>query len=183
MSACVTAIGDGRAVLRFSLEGADFDAALAEAGEYDGKVTIRDIRVTKAPVLAELLDAISVVGLLAQLNGPGIHFATVSGDFRLTPAALQISNGAAVGPSLGVSAAGVYDLARGTVSLQGTISPIYMINSIGRIFARKGEGLFGFNYRLSGAAARPSVSVNPLSILTPGMFRELFRTAPPRIAE
>lgn len=33
LSASVTAIGDGRAVLCFSLEGADFDAALAEAGE------------------------------------------------------------------------------------------------------------------------------------------------------
>lgn len=155
----------------------------AAPGEYDGKLAIRDIRVTDAPVLAELLDAISVVGLLAQLNGPGIHFANVSGDFRLTPTALQITNGAAVGASMGISAAGVYDLARGTVSLQGTVSPIYVINSIGRIFARKGEGLFGFNYRLSGAAARPSVSVNPLSILTPGMFREIFRAAPPRIAE
>jgi S-adenosylmethionine:tRNA ribosyltransferase-isomerase len=33
LSASVTAIADGRALLRFSVEGADFDAALAEAGE------------------------------------------------------------------------------------------------------------------------------------------------------
>jgi len=36
------------------------------------------------------------------------------------------------------------------------------------------------NYELTGQAANPRVSVNPLSVFTPGMFRELFRRAPPR---
>ena len=32
---------------------------------------------------------------------------------------------------------------------------------------------------LTGPATSPVVSVNPLSVLTPGMFREIFRAAPP----
>jgi hypothetical protein len=65
--------------------------------------------------------------------------------------------------------------------MQGVISPIYLLNGIGALFTRKGEGLFGFNYRLQGNAKDPKVSINPLSILTPGMFREIFRAAPPKL--
>ena len=61
----------------------------------------------------------------------------------------------------------------------GVISPVYFLNAIGSIFSRRGEGLFGFNYRIAGSTADPKVSVNPLSILTPGMFREIFRANPP----
>ena len=54
---------------------------------------------------------------------------------------------------------------------------------IGSLLPRKGEGLFGFNYTLRGPSAAPQVSVNPLSLLTPGMFREIFRRPPPRISQ
>ena len=42
------------------------------------------------------------------------------------------------------------------------------------------EGLFGFNYTMTGTPDDVSVRVNPLSILTPGMFREIFRAPPPK---
>jgi len=155
----------------------------AAPGEYNGRMTIRNTRVKGAPVLAELLSAISVVGILQLLDGEGLTFSEVSADFILTPNALQISRGSAIGTSLGISLAGVYDLKANRVDMQGVISPIYLLNSVGSFLTRKGEGLFGFNYRLSGDAAAPSVGVNVLSILTPGMFREIFRRPPPEIAE
>lgn len=151
--------------------------------DYDGTLSIRQFRVTDVPALAELLDAISVVGLLNQLNGPGLLFSDVSGDFRLTPDAVEISGGSAVGPSLGISGAGTYRSAGQVLDLTGTISPVYLLNGIGQIFSQRREGLFGFNYHLSGPASDPTVSVNPLSILTPGMFRELFRSAPPKLSQ
>ncbi|MCU9849722.1 AsmA-like C-terminal region-containing protein [Defluviimonas sp. WL0024] len=150
------------------------------SGAYDGAVRIANIRVVDAPVLAALLDAVSVVGLLTQLSGPGILFSNVAGEFHLTPDAVDIRSGAATGPSLGISASGRYETAAKRMDLQGTVSPIYMLNGIGQIFSRQGEGLFGFNYRLAGNADAPRVSVNPLSILTPGMFREIFRSSPPK---
>ena len=54
------------------------------------------------------------------------------------------------------------------------------VNSIGQIFTRKGEGLVGFTYTMRGPSANPQVAVNPLSALTPGMFREIFRAPPPK---
>lgn len=63
------------------------------------------------------------------------------------------------------------------------VSPVYLLNGIGAIFTRKGEGLIGFNYQLTGPSAKPKVSVNPLSALTPGLFREIFRRPPPQVPD
>ncbi len=152
-----------------------------QPGHYQGKVTGQGFRVRNAPVLAELLSAISVVGILEQLNGEGLVFNDADAEFRLTPAAIEVTRSAAVGASMGVSMAGVYNVATKRLDMQGVISPIYILNGIGAVLTRKGEGLFGFNYHLGGTSENPSVSVNPLSILTPGMFREIFRRPAPRI--
>jgi hypothetical protein len=58
-----------------------------------------------------------------------------------------------------------------------------MLNGIGGIFTRQGEGLFGFNFTLTGTTSAPDVGVNPLSVLTPGMFREIFRRPPPKVSQ
>lgn len=167
-----------------SARGGDLDLTLmpqAEPGTYAGKATITDVRVRNDNVLTELLNAISVVGLLDQLQGDGITFSLAEADFQLTPQAVTIFNGSAVGASLGVSLAGVFRTADKALNMQGVVSPIYMVNGIGSLLTRRGEGLIGFNYDLKGTSQNPAVSVNPLSILTPGMFREIFRQAPPQV--
>ena len=116
------------------------------------------------------------------MNGPGLLFNEVEGVFRLTPTAVEITRASAVGPSLGLSVAGVVDMGRALLNLQGVASPIYVVNSIGQVISRKGEGVFGVNYEMTGPIAQPDVSVNPLSFLTPGMFREIFRKPAPRLA-
>jgi len=152
-------------------------------GNYDGQLAVRDLRVQDAPVLAELLSAVSVIGLLEQLGGEGLLFNTVDGRFTLSPDRVEIVEAAAMGASLGVSMSGAYGLKSGRMELRGVVSPIYMVNALGQIVSRRGEGLFGFNYTISGTAKAPAVSVNPLSILTPGIFREIFRSDPPRVTQ
>jgi hypothetical protein len=36
------------------------------------------------------------------------------------------------------------------------------------------EGMFAVNYRVSGPASGPTLSVNPLSAVTPGFLRKIF---------
>ena len=148
-------------------------------GEYNGRAKIGTVRVKNASVLAELLSAISVIGLLEQLNDSGLVFTQADAEFRLTPDAVEVTRGSAIGASLGVSMAGVYQSGSRRLQMQGVVSPIYLLNGIGSFLTRKGEGLFGFNYKIGGTADAPKISVNPLSILTPGMFRELFRKPAP----
>ena len=149
------------------------------SGHYDGAVKIGALRVVDANVLAELLSLISVVGLLEQLGGPGIQFNEAQANFVMTPDAVQVVRSSAVGASLGVSMAGIYHADSARLDMDGVVSPIYLLNGVGAFLTRRGEGFFGFNYRLTGTAEEPNIAVNPLSILTPGMFREIFRAPPP----
>ncbi|MGJ8604918.1 MAG: hypothetical protein ACSHXH_12400 [Marivita sp.] len=166
-----------------TVAGGDMTLALApvsgQPGSYDGALDVANARLRDAPAIASMLDAISIVGLLDQLEGPGILFTEVEARFRLTPDRLYLTRSSATGPSMGISMDGTYALGTGTLDLQGVLSPIFFLNGIGSIFTRKGEGLIGFNFNLTGPASQPNVSVNPLSALTPGMFREIFRRPAP----
>ena len=154
-----------------------------DAGTFDGDLLVRDLRVRDAPAIAALLDSISVVGLLRQLDGQGLAFDEVDATFRLTPSQVILTQSSAVGPGLGISLDGIYTLASKQIDFQGVVSPFYLLNGIGAFLTRKGEGLIGFNFNLTGTAAAPVVSVNPLSAFTPGMFREIFRRAPPEVTQ
>ena len=70
----------------------------------------------------------------------------------------------------------------GAIALNGAVAPLYQLNSalgaapiIGDILVgRKGEGILALSYSVSGERASPNVVVNPLSPLTPGIFRQMF---------
>ncbi len=182
--------GDAGGVLRSArlmerVRGGDLRLWLVPTGDgpghYDGRLVVEDARLRDAPAMAELLSALSIVGLLEQLGGQGIAFTEVEARFRLTPGQLILSHASAFGPSLGLSLNGFYDIARQRMDLQGVLSPLYLVNGVGSLFSRKGEGLFGFNFTLKGDKDAPEVGVNPLSVLTPGLFREIFRRPPPEL--
>ena len=173
--------------------GGSFALRLVPTGtprSYDGTLQIRDTRVRDAPTLAELISAVSVVGLLEQLSGEGLYFSDVDAQLSLTPGAVTVRKGSAIGPSIGLSMEGVYDTTQERLAMQGVFTPVYMLNGMleqtrlfGGIFGRdRGEGVFGFNYELRGPTDAPEVTVNPLSGLAPGFLRELFRRPPPTVA-
>lgn len=163
------------------IAGGEMDLVLlpvGAAGSFEGDLKVTDVRVRNAPGIAALLNAVSVVGLINELNGDGIYFDTVQADFALTPDRLILREGSAVGASMGLSMDGLYGLESNNIAMQGVITPVYLLNGIGSLISRRGEGLIGFNYSLSGPARDPEVSVNPLSALAPGAARDLFRTRP-----
>ncbi|SFR48136.1 AsmA-like C-terminal region-containing protein [Litoreibacter janthinus] len=153
-------------------------------GQFEGSLTVTNTRVKKAPALADLLAALSVIGLLEQLTGDGILFTNTEARFLLTPGGVTLRSSSAVGPSMGITMDGIYNTGTRRMDMRGVVSPIYAVNGLfGALFApRKGEGLFGFNYTLKGSADGPKVGVNPLSVLTPGIFREIFRQPPPKLS-
>ncbi|WP_101068129.1 AsmA-like C-terminal region-containing protein [Roseovarius salinarum] len=167
-----------------SAEGGSMELVLVPAGapgSYNGQLEAEDVRLRDAPALAALLNALSIVGLLEQMvSGEGILLGQVMARFELTPDQLRLLSSSATGPSLGISMDGYYDMGTGMMNMQGVFSPLYFVNAIGSIFTRRGEGLVGFNYNLTGPAESPRVEVNPLSLFTPGMFREMFRRSPPQ---
>ena len=84
-----------------------------------------------------------------------LDVAEVDAEFRLTPEQLIVTRSSAIGPSMGLSMDGYYDLATRGMDLQGVLSPIYILNGIASIIGRKGEGFIGVNFNLKGNADRP----------------------------
>ncbi len=163
-------------------QGGSFDLTLLPTGAegtWDGSLAVNMLRVRDAPALASLLNAISVVGLLQQMAGQGLVFDEVLADFRIAPDRITVLSSSAVGAGLGISLDGIYTMADNRMDFQGVISPFYLINAVGAVLTRRGEGLIGFNFTLRGPLGQAAVAVNPLSVLTPGMFREIFRRPPP----
>lgn len=152
-------------------------------GEYDVDLTIKNTRIQDAPAMAALLNAISLVGLLDEMAGQGIFFSSIDSKMRLTPTEVKVLSGSAVGPSMGLSFDGTVDTVAGMLNLRGAISPIYLLNAVGSLLTRKGEGVFAFNYTLKGPLASPKVSVNPLSGLAPLFLRNLMRAPAPTVSD
>ena len=152
-----------------------------QKGHYQGSFTMGRFTVQNLPVMLELVNAISIVGLVDQIRQSGAVFDEAAARFRLTPDALEVREGRAIGASFGVSLEGVYHITGNRLNLQGVVSPLYLINGIASFMTRPGEGLVGMNYRIQGSASRPDVSVNPLSVLAPSFFRDLLRRPAERL--
>jgi len=151
----------------------------AAPGSFQGTLRITDIWLREAPIFSALLNAVSVVGLIEQLRGTGVLFSEVDGRFRLSPDQIIVDDFSATGASVGISMQGSYGVNSRQMDLSGVFSPVYVLNGLGSVLTRKGEGLLGFNYTLTGEPGQPRVQVNPLSIFTPGMFRDIFRRPAP----
>ncbi len=149
-----------------------------------GSLQIDEFRIKNAPVLAQIISSASIIGLLDNLNGNGLLFTKIEGSFDYKDGELTLKDGVAVGPSLGLTMAGYekYGKKQNTINVNGLVSPVYIINGvvkaiplIGKVLGgEKGEGVFGVSYKVQGNSSNPRVLVNPLSILTPGIFRKIF---------
>jgi hypothetical protein len=147
-----------------------------------GSAEIEDFRIRNAPAFAKLLQGMTLSGLVGTLRGPGLHFTRLIAPFGLTGSVLELRGARAFSASLGLTAKGQIDLANARTDIDGTVVPAYFFNSllghmplIGKLFSpEKGGGLFAANYSVRGSLSDPSVSVNPLSALTPGFLRGLF---------
>ncbi len=147
--------------------------------KYTGTIAMRDFRVIEAPVLAKLLTLGSLTGIASVLNGQGIMFEKLRGQFVHTDDLFTLKRLKAYGSSIGITVEGTADTKAEQLQLEGTVIPAYTLNKmlgevpiIGNIV---GEGVFATNYKIVGSFDNPEVKVNPLSTLTPGIIKDFFR--------
>lgn len=151
-------------------------------GPIVGSINATDIWIKDAPTIARLLSVGSLDGLANLLNDEGLNFSELHGDIQLEDGQLTLVDARLTGSSLGLSANGVMALGVGEIDVHGAVAPVYGVNSLfgelpglGQLFvSREGEGLVAFGYRIAGESAAPTISVNTLTALTPGIFRRIF---------
>lgn len=109
-----------------------------------------------------------------------VPFSVGHGQFALEDSYLN-------GPLLGLNLRGKADFNARTINLSGTYIPLQGLNNIladvpllSQILSGpRAEGIFGITFAIQGAMAQPQVIVNPLAMLTPGIFRGFMELANP----
>jgi hypothetical protein len=150
--------------------------------DYAGTLTIRDFRIENQPFFARLFAAGSLGGLLDLMRGSGIVIDRLDMPFSEKNGVIAIHDAHASGPSVGLSGDGYIDRKAKQLDVRGAVAPIYGLNSVlgalpvvgDVLVSKKGEGILGITYEAAGSLDEPKISVNPLSILTPGIFRRIF---------
>lgn len=163
---------------------------------FAGRVIISKFKLKNSEILARILSIGSLSGMLNLLTGQGIDFDKLGMNLDAVGGVITVSKGRAESNAIGITLEGMVNLADSLLDLKGVVVPANMINSllnnvplIGELLGGEGEGIIAFNYSIKGPAADPKVFVNPLSGLTPGFLRGIFRAgetpvvAPPKEPE
>lgn len=137
-------------------------------------------KVVEEPALAQLSTA-STTGPTEGLSTADIRRLTF--DLHFGNGMLSIGEGFIRTETAGLTMSGDVDFAKNALRLAGSYLPANQVDSLlasipllgQTVFAGGGRsGLFGLSYRLSGPIDAPSLTINPLSAIAPGIFRRLF---------
>lgn len=180
---------DVGALLRFLdiyrwMQGGDgrIAARIDATGRVSGTATVASFGIAEDPAIRTILKRTSDEGAVVLPKTDASHFDQMLVRFDLSGPTLTIREATLRGPVSGGNASGAIDLSRGTLSMSGTFIPLYAINNlfgriplVGRIIGDgSGGGLIGVTFRISGPVDKPQVSFNPVSAVTPGIFRKVF---------
>lgn len=147
-----------------------------------GHATITKFKVIESPGFSKLLEEKKFNKAQEELLKGGLSFDDFEMEFRTSNGVMEINKGKARGSSLGITIDGTVDQAYNEMNISGTLIPAYGINSllsniplIGTILTGgKGQGIFAATYSMSGALDDPTIKINPLAALAPGILRSLF---------
>ena len=151
-----------------------------------GSLSLQHFAIVDEPRLASLVGSDARGGLA---NAVGKRFDTSRANFDIASVdlvwngkTLSANNGIVRGPIFGSSFEGILYGSGGTIDVNGAFMPAYRINRlfgaiplVGGILGNGAEGgLIGITYRLAGAFADPTLTINPISAIAPGIFRRIF---------
>ena len=162
-----------------------------DAADFQGRALLKDFRVLNQPFLARLFSAGSLMGLANLMQGQGIAVDSLEVPFSSKNGVIAVRDVRASGPAIGITAEGYVDRPKNAIALKGSLVPLFGLNSVlGNIpllgtlvTSKEGEGIIGMTYSVSGNADEPSVSVNPLSALAPGILRRIFEGRIPNASQ
>jgi hypothetical protein len=181
---------DAGALLRFAnlyshLEGGDLNLLLRSRGEASaGQATLTDFVLRDEPAFRQLVSAApqrASQGAAPTVDAARVHFEKMTATFERSPGKLAIEDAVIYNPSVGITAQGGVDFERNQLDLSGSFVPAYSVNTmltkiplVGLLLSGgENGGVFGINYRVHGSMSDPTVSVNPLSAIAPGIFHRI----------
>ena len=95
---------------------------------------------------------------------------------------IRVGSGVLRGVDVGATFQGTIRDSNGRMDMTGTFMPAYGLNRlfgelplIGVLLGNgRDRGLLGITFKLTGPFTQPNLTINPLSIIAPGVFRSIF---------
>ena len=156
-------------------------------GSWRGPVDVRKFKLTGEEKLRSMVSTPAGGRSLneavrSEIDTSSMHFSRGFAFVVAKGGTLRVENGVVRGEAVGATFQGTVRDASDRMELTGTFMPAYGLN---RLFAElpligfilgngSDRGLIGITFKLSGPFDRPGLVVNPLSIIAPGVFRNIF---------
>lgn len=186
--------GNGGATLRFldlyrRAYGGDLMLQIAMGdGKQGGEVLMRNFVVRDEPALKRVVGD-QATGQMQVDRGSGaaprridvseVAFTKLRAEFIRSASRIELTDAVIWGQQIGFTVQGSVDYGRDKVDIAGTFVPAYAFNNafaqvpiVGALLGGgQYGGLFAVNFRISGSATAPTMTINPLSALAPGILR------------
>jgi Protein of unknown function len=188
--------GDAGSILRFfdyydKMRGGSINVGLASEGDgpLRGAIDARNFTLVNEPRMKSLVGSRSSEGgqTLSAAVKKDIDVSTVKFSRGFAKIAkgrnsLALDDGILRSDLVGLAFRGTAYDDEGRINLSGTFMPAYGLNRIfgeipilGEILGNgQDRGLIGITFKLTGAAKKPQLTVNPISVIAPGIFRQIF---------
>lgn len=158
------------------------DAKLPPSGTIVGRARIDDVVVRSQSTFRDVLRNGGLPDAGQAVSTSGLGFRSVSIPFRYSEGVVEVTDAIASSPVLGLKLNGTLNENTDAIDLKGVLSPAYALTGalneiplLGEILSGgRGEGIVGMTFTLKGAMHNPRFSVNPLSLLAPGVLRKVF---------
>jgi hypothetical protein len=123
----------------------------------------------------------------AAIDSSVARFQKMTAAFVRSPGKLSIQDAVIYNPIMGITTQGVIDFEHNEIDVSGSFVPAYHVNTIltkiplvGLILSGgQHEGVFGVSYRVHGPMSGPTLTVNPLSAMAPGILHRILGAIDP----
>ncbi len=168
------------------MEGGRLSVAMrVSPGVLDGGLEIESFVLRDEPALRRMVAEgvpSSEAAHVKKIDVGSMAFAKLQVKFERAGSRVELREGTMHGESIGLTVDGWIDYAHDRVDMRGTFVPVYSVNNLfskipvfGMILGGgANEGLIGVNFRVEGAVSAPTLNINPLSAIAPGIFRQIF---------
>ena len=150
---------------------------------FEGNLSLTDFAIKKKSKLATFIKFIRIFDIKKQLDGDTEDFEYAEMQVKRNKKIYNIDNVKAYGGLMALTAKGFINKENDAVNIEGLVAPTYAIDSwignipiIGAIVTGiEGGGVLAANYSVKGTVKDPKYFVNPLSVLTPGVFKDFWK--------
>jgi AsmA-like C-terminal region/Protein of unknown function len=181
---------DAGALVRFAdlysrLEGGDLDLVFRSRGDASaGQAILANFVLRDEPAFRQLVTAgrphASEDGT-AAIDTSFVRFEKMTASFERSPGRLRIQDAVIYNPNMGLTTQGLIDFQHNEIDVSGSFVPAYQVNTmltkiplVGVLLSGgQNDGVFGVSYRVHGPMSGPTLTVNPLSAIAPGILRRI----------